>query len=96
MRKSEQLLNASYYGYVNGDVLLSPALFSLLSVFADNQNHLFDNKPFLFAGRVNEVLNFDIDTSSLNTFNRSFHENYVLGETRNPYSAVHFNPMALV
>ena len=88
MRTSEQRFNASFYGYINGDILLSPTLFTLLSILTENRSHLFDKKPFLIAGRVNEVLDFNIDTSSLDAFNRSFSENYARGKTRNPYSAV--------
>ena len=87
------MVNASFYGYVNGDILLSTTLFSLLSIIAGNQKQLFDTRPFLMAGRVNEVPEFNIDFSSLDEFSRSFEEIYARGKTRNPFSAVHYESL---
>ena len=89
MKITEQLFHASFYGYVNGDILLSTTLFPLLSILADTRKQIFDTKPFLMAGRVNEVPEFNIDFLSLDGFNRSFEESYAQGKTRNPFSAVH-------
>lgn len=66
MQTTEKLLDGSFYGYINGDVILSESVFPFLETILSNQhNHDLLQKGCMFAGRVSEVKNLgQIDLSS--------------------------------
>lgn len=66
MQTTEKLLDGSFYGYINGDVILSESVFPFLETILSNQhNHDLLQKGCMFAGRVSEVKNLeDLDSSS--------------------------------
>ena len=53
MQTIEELVDSFFYGYINGDVLLSESVFTFLeTVLANQQGHDLLNPGCVFAGRV--------------------------------------------
>ena len=89
MQTIEKLVDSFFYGYINGDVLLSESVFTFLeTVLANQQGHDLLNPGCLFAGRVSEVANMTEFDMSSQTASIDFGSYYHQGSLRNRYSSV--------
>ena len=89
MQTIEKLVDSFFYGYINGDVLLSESGFTFLeTVLASQQGHDLLNPGCLFAGRVSEVANMTEFDMSSQTASIDFDSYYHQGSLRNRYSSV--------
>lgn len=88
MQYAEQTWNTQYYGYVNGDILLSPMLFDVLLTLKSNEYFTPLQRPYMLAGRVSEVQTYSLDMGSIARYSESFEALYRKGKRRNSFSAV--------
>ena len=89
MQTIEKLVDSFFYGYINGDVLLSESVFTFLeTVLANQQGHDLLNPGCLFAGRVSEVANMTEFDMSSQTASIDFDSFYHQGSLRNRFSSV--------
>ena len=89
MQTTEKLMDSFFYGYINGDVLLSESVFTFLeTVLANQQGHDLLNPGCLFAGRVSEVANMTEFDMSSQTASIDFDSFYHQGSLRNRFSSV--------
>ena len=89
MQTIEKLMDSFFYGYINGDVLLSESVFTFLeTVLANQQGHDLLNPGCLFAGRVSEVANMTEFDMSSQTASIDFDSFYHQGSLRNRFSSV--------
>lgn len=94
MQTTEKLVDSSFYGYINGDVLLSESVFSFLQTILSNQHgHSLLYPGCLFAGRVSEVTNITEFNLSPNKASEYFDSIYHQGSLRNPFSSVSISCM---
>ena len=89
-RAVEREADSSFYAYVNGDILLSSSVIPVLRSLRRGLNSTLLRNGVLLCGRVNEVRDVHILTSSKDAYHRSFESSYSTGKRRNPYSAVAF------
>lgn len=90
MQYAEQTWNTQYYGYVNGDILLSPMLFDVLLTLKSNEYFTPLQRPYMLAGRVSEVQTYSLDMGSIARYSESFEALYRKGKRRNSFSADYF------
>lgn len=89
MQTTEKLMDSFFYGYINGDVLLSESVFTFLeTILANQQGHDLLNPGCLFAGRVSEVANMTEFDMSSQTASIDFDSFYHQGSLRNRFSSV--------
>ena len=89
MQTIEKLVDSFFYGYINGDVLLSESVFTFLeTILANQQGHDLLNPGCLFAGRVSEVANMTEFDMSSQTASIDFDSYYHQGSLRNRFSSV--------
>lgn len=89
-RAVERETDSSFYAYVNGDILLSSSVIPALRALRRGLNSTLFRNGVLLCGRVNEVTDIHIFTSSKDAYHNSFESSYSKGKRRNPYSAVVF------
>ncbi|KAK8822190.1 hypothetical protein WA577_005356 [Blastocystis sp. JDR] len=89
-RAVEREADSSFYAYVNGDILLSSSVIPVLRSLRRGLNSTLFRNGVLLCGRVNEVRDVHILTSSKDAYHRSFESSYSTGKRRNPYSADYF------
>ena len=91
MQETEKMVNSLFYGYINGDILLSESVFVFLQTIYTNQNgHSLLNPGCLFAGRVSEVSDiseFNLSPAKASEF---FDAYYHKGSLRNRFSSDYF------
>lgn len=87
-RAIEKEANSSFYAYVNGDILLSSSVIPVLQILHQRLKWALFKNGVLLCGRVNEVKEVHILTSSKEAYRDSFESSYSTGKRRNPYSAV--------
>lgn len=91
MQTTEKLMDSFFYGYINGDVLLSESVFTFLeTILVNQQGHDLLNPGCLFAGRVSEVENITEFDMSSQTASLDFDSFYQQGSLRNRFSSVCF------
>lgn len=92
METTENLVESSFYGYINGDILLSETVFSFLQTMLSNQNgHRLFHPGCLFAGRVSEVANVAEFNEAPQNAADFFDSLYYQGSLRNRFSSVRKN-----
>ncbi|KNB43957.1 glycosyl transferase [Blastocystis sp. subtype 4] len=91
MRRVEKEVDSVFYGYVNGDIILSSNVVTILRELSTNLRSSFIiNSGVMLAGRVKEVEHANLTFTSLDAFLSSFNRSYAEGLMRNPLSADYF------